>query len=210
MTKKLKNTPGIGRKIIDRVNWNKREVLAIVIVFIVLVILISIGLYRQYAANSDKNNVIKMRVGMARLVGRINDSGMNIVMDDKSRCIVHKPRLFGETSHYSCQSDYVNVRQIEGQNDLESLVMDVTAILKESDDLISEVDAAPSMLLKLSDTPSENSYYNATSFLLRDVRLSNGPCFVRYEVLGDNNKIKLNLECSVKTERAYFEPIDHE
>ena len=139
MTKKLKNTPGIGRKIIDRVNWNKREVLAIAILFTAMITLLSLGLYSQHTSKADREDVVRMRHITQMIRDKLIGAGSNVKWLDRSHCSVIPMKSFGEKVEYSCTASYRWSGLVRDQDDIDSKINLHKQVLSDIEDVIIEV-----------------------------------------------------------------------
>jgi hypothetical protein len=170
-------------------------------------IFLGISLFHLFVERSDKNNVVLMRENVSALVGEMSEFGRTSVWQDEHTCAIIKPRSLGEETTHSCDVHYVHVRPIETQQDIDYLIADVNSVLISNADIVEELNDQSTGSVLISNEIDENSYYTATSFRLKDVRLDRGPCYVRYILSSDKKSVEVNLQCVVKTKKAYFEPV---
>lgn len=186
---------------------NRYEKIIAVAFCAVLILLLGSGVYMQRTAKADKDNVVTMRDSAVELVSRITAVDRRLMWVDHSQCMVSRPSSFGERVTYSCDAHYVHTSPIADQQEVDRIVSAITTTLTDSEDIISKVNDRSTGYVGISDATLENSYYNATSFVFNDVRQDKGVCYVRYVLSDAKNNIEVNIECTVGTKKAYFEPI---
>lgn len=185
---------------------NKRSLFIVLLLLFIASLAALVSGYQRHIIEIDKNNVIKMRSEVDVLAKKIKIFNPEISWRNDSSCSIFRPNTLGESISYSCNVLYTHRQSIASQQDVDGLIHAVTKTLNVSDDIVRDVKDYSTGSVEITNATSQNSYYNATSFALKEVQLDQGMCYVRY-IISDTNNIEVILECAVGTKEPYFEPI---
>lgn len=186
---------------------SKREKIIAIVFFAALIILLGIGAYAQYAAKTDKDNVIMMRKDVRSIVKKMQSVDGEVKWADISHCTIHEPRLFGDEIRYTCDASYEGSIEVNEDQDIKNVINDNYSILQASSRVDSTIDIYPSINKDVPSSENINRDIKSIDFVLFNV--PSAKCDMNYIVTQQDvtQLLKLYIRCYQSTKKAYFEPI---
>jgi hypothetical protein len=188
------------------------------VIILTLLLLAGLGIIANilYGNWRDEHNVTIMRSVAIELKDDLAKARPGIIWQDKSHCTVIEPRLFGESTTYSCTSEYSAAVDVDGQGAIDAVFKQQQNVLA-SNAKINQVRVLhhPQFMTgqEVQALPSYERNPNlagSVNFVLKGSHPEGG-CSLSYEL--DNPRFStvrmgMNLRCSVDTKRTYFNPVE--
>lgn len=178
---------------------------AIVAICLVIVALVTVArYYDSYIEREDRRNVETMRNVSASLVadlGKLN----GVAWKDHNKCVVTKPRMFGEEVNYYCYVHYSLNTHIETEADAALLAERIRGVVRLDSGVY---DVEDEVLVPTGDINTVR--YSSTSFEIKEVNIGQGKCFITYDFSKTDNVLVADLSCSTKVIEPYFAPIEYQ